>query len=60
MAVVDMTLEVKMVDPATHVVISKEDHEELLDCERFLECLRGAGVDNWDGYEHAQEAYDPS
>lgn len=37
------------------VEISKERYEELLEAEAFLQCLEGAGVDNWDGYGDAQE-----
>lgn len=37
------------------VTITKEEYDELIEQVEFLECLRGAGVDNWDGYEYAQE-----
>lgn len=37
--------------------ISKEEYDELSDDSLFLSCLRGAGVDNWDGYSFAQEEY---
>ena len=30
---------------------------ELITDQRFLSCLQGAGVDNWDGYEYAQEMF---
>lgn len=40
------------------VTIPKEEYESLLDDQLFLSCLEGAGVDNWDGYEYAREAYD--
>ncbi len=33
------------------------DEEELKRASSFLECLRAAGVDNWDGYEYAQEMF---
>jgi len=39
------------------VTITKEEYDELLNEVSFLNCLRNAGVDNWDGYEYAQEAY---
>ena len=30
---------------------------DLTDDSNFLDCLRAAGVDNWDGYENAQEMF---
>ena len=39
------------------VIISKDKLEELLDEVKFLEALRAAGVDNWDGYDYALEIY---
>ncbi len=38
------------------VVIERERYEELLEREELLLALMGAGVDNWEGYEFAQEA----
>lgn len=32
------------------VTIPKSEYDQLLEDSNFLECLRGAGVDNWDGY----------
>ena len=40
------------------VTISKEEYESLLEDRRFLEALRAAGVDNWEGYEYAFEDED--
>jgi hypothetical protein len=37
------------------VTISKKEYEELQRDQWFLECLRGAGVDNWEGYDCAIE-----
>lgn len=37
------------------VTISEKEYEGLLEKERFLEALRGCGVDNWDGYDYAIE-----
>lgn len=40
------------------VVIKKArlaDLEECVDDSRFLHALRAAGVDNWGGYENAQD-----
>lgn len=39
------------------VTMSVADYEKLEEDSMFLNCLRGAGVDNWDGYEVAQEAF---
>lgn len=43
--------------PEETVTISKEEYDELLESQRFLYCLEAQGVDNWDGYEFAQEEY---
>ncbi len=37
------------------VTISKKEYEQLQKDQCFLECLRGAGVDNWEGYDYAIE-----
>lgn len=40
------------------IVITKELYESLMkdqDDVRFLHALRAAGVDNWSGYEDAQD-----
>lgn len=37
------------------ITISVKEYDQLLEDSRFLCALRGAGVDNWDGYEEAQE-----
>ena len=39
--------------------ISEEDLLELLNEVEFGECLTGAGVDSWEGYDYAQEYYTP-
>lgn len=39
------------------VTISKEEYEKLLDDSLFLNCLQNNGVDNWDWYSEAVEAY---
>lgn len=41
----------------TVVSMSKERYKELLDAEEFLEALRLAGVDNWDGYDYALDYF---
>jgi hypothetical protein len=40
------------------VTISKERYDELIREEKFLDALRAAGVDNWEGYDYAQEMLD--
>jgi hypothetical protein len=35
------------------ITISKKEYTELLEDQWFLECLKGAGVDNWEGYDEA-------
>lgn len=37
------------------VTISKEEYESLLEDQKLLQCLQGAGVDNWEGYDYALE-----
>jgi hypothetical protein len=37
------------------ITITQERYQELLDAENFLDRLHAAGVDNWEGYELAQE-----
>lgn len=39
------------------VHISVDRLNELEDTERFMECLEAAGVDNWEGYDHARDMY---
>ena len=38
-----------------NITISKKEYEELLEDQKLLQCLQGAGVDNWDGYDYAME-----
>ena len=40
------------------ITITKAKYDELTNDVAFLNCLINAGVDNWDGYEWAQEAYE--
>ncbi len=37
------------------ITISKEEYEELLEDAKFMRALEAAGVDNWEGYEYAQD-----
>ena len=39
--------------PKPMVTIAVEEHEELLEDQRKLLALEGAGVDNWEGYDEA-------
>ena len=39
------------------VTISKKEYESLQDRAMFLDCLQIAGVDNWEGYDEANEIY---
>lgn len=40
------------------VTISQSEYEELLEAAAWLSALEQAGVDNWGGYETAQEIYE--
>jgi len=40
------------------VMIPREEYEKLLADSKFLEKLRAAGVDNWEGYKIARESED--
>jgi len=35
--------------------ISEEEYEQLVEDQKFLQALFAAGVDNWQGYEIAQQ-----
>ena len=37
------------------VTISKKEYDQLIEDSGFLESLRAAGVDNWEGYEYARD-----
>jgi hypothetical protein len=39
------------------VTITKKEYEEFLDDARLLNCLRNAGVDNWEGWDIAMDEY---
>ena len=39
----------------TNVIITVKEYEQLKRDQAFLECLHAAGVDNWCGYDAAQE-----
>jgi hypothetical protein len=35
------------------VTITKKEYDELVEDQRFLECLRAGGVDNWEWWDEA-------
>ncbi len=39
------------------VTISKQQYEQLIEDSDILQCLRNAGVDNWDGWDFAMEEF---
>lgn len=39
------------------VTILREEYEELLSDQKFLELLQAYGVDNWEGYDMAREEF---
>jgi hypothetical protein len=41
----------------SHLLVAVETLEELKEDSLFLECLRMAGVDNWEGYSYAHGIY---
>jgi len=40
------------------ITISVQEYGKMLDDILFLNCLREAGVDNWEGYSYAYSLYD--
>lgn len=48
-----------MSEPSPTVTIPLSVYNDLLMDQRFLRALQAAGVDNWDGYEFAQDILDP-
>ncbi len=40
------------------ILVDKEEYEKLLEDSEWLRCLEAAGVDNWEGYDYAQELID--
>lgn len=37
------------------VTITKKEYDSLKEDSKWLLCLEGAGVDNWEGYDFARE-----
>ena len=42
------------------VVLTKEEYDELIEDRDFLNALRAAGVDNWEGYDFALDSLEAS
>lgn len=42
-------------DPVEVMRMALDEIYKLREETQFLDALRAAGVDNWDGYQHAQE-----
>lgn len=40
------------------IEITEQRYKELLWSELFLQCLENSGVDNWVGFESAQDEFD--
>lgn len=47
-----------MDNPKDSITITLDEYNELLSDSRFLNALWAAGVDNWGGFEAAQEMVD--
>lgn len=47
----------KITEAMDTVELTKKEYDELVHDQTFLNCLQNAGVDNWDGYDFAVEAY---
>lgn len=47
----------KITEAMDTVEITKAVYDELVRDQTFLNCLMDAGVDNWEGYGFAVEAY---
>lgn len=46
-----------MADSDVKVLVSERELQKLREADRMLSCLQGAGVDNWEGYSDAMEAF---
>jgi hypothetical protein len=42
-------------DEVDLITITKAEYDSLVEDANWLRCLESAGVDNWTGYDHAQE-----
>jgi len=39
------------------VTLAKDEYDDLIDDQKFLEALQIAGVNTWENYEHAIDIY---
>ena len=39
------------------ITITMQEYNDLMKDREFLDCLRTAGVDNWDGFSEAAEMF---
>lgn len=46
-----------MVSPPV-ITLTMDRYDELIESERWLECLEQAGVGEWEGFELAEDIYD--
>ena len=46
---------VETVEGPTMVLVEKTKYNELLEVEKWVYALEGAGVDNWDGINQAKD-----
>ena len=42
-------------DPEETITILKSEYDRLTEDQRWLRALEGAGVDNWEGFDIAQD-----
>lgn len=49
---------IKLNEELGHTLVDNEELRELIDDSDFLRALISAGVDNWSGYDFAQELYE--
>lgn len=47
-----------MTEDSEKVTIAREEYDHLVRRDAFLSALQAAGVDNWEGYSHAQEIFE--
>lgn len=50
-------LDVLLTQAADRIEFLRESLESAEEDVHFLDCLQAAGVDNWDGYDYARQAY---
>ena len=43
-----------------HISIPQEEYDQLIEDQKWLRALEAAGVDNWEGYDLAQELFQES